>query len=150
VSRPRVELDADTRAGEVFASAAPRLLPDARRRVDDGTPPPGPRHRMTAATWTLAAVSVAALGGGIGVGLSARGTYDRCERDPDSCDADTRDGIHTRAMLADGLMAAGVIGAAVTTILYLRSSDRREAPPSTTWLVAPARRGALAGLRVDF
>ncbi len=155
VSRPRIELPADARAGEVFAAAAPRLLPDAPRWPPEGeggpTAPPGPRRRMTPMTWAISGATVAALGGGIGLALSASGTYDRCERDPDSCDDATRNSIRNRALVADVLFAGALIGATTVTILYLRSGGRREvAQPAQTWLLAPTRDGAVAGVRVRF
>lgn len=152
VSRPRVELPADTSASQVFTAAAPRLLPDvARRPKDDGEAPPGPSRHMTTGSWIAGGVALAALGGGIGFGLSANGTYDRCERDPDSCDDDTRDGIATRAMIADVLFAGALVGATTATILYLRSAgSHEEAPPAQTWLFTPTRDGAMAGVRVRF
>lgn len=155
VSRPRVEVVDDAKAGDVFAAAAPRLLPDAPKRPPegvDGRPrPPGPRRHMTVTTWAIAGASVAALAGGVGFGLAANGTYGRCERDPDSCDGDTRDGIASRALIADVLFAGALIGATATTILYLRSADRREAaPPAKTLTVSPVQGGAFAELRVRF
>lgn len=156
VTRPRIELAADARAGEVFESAAPRLLPDAPHRplADGGggpTAPAGPRRHLTTATWVVGGAAVAAVAGGVGFGLSARAAYGRCDREPDSCGGATRDGIATRALVADVLIAGAVIGATTAAILYLRSAHRREAPPPTqAWLVTPTRHGALAELRVRF
>ena len=155
VARPRIDLDDDTRAGEVFAAAAPRLLPDAPRRATEhgGGPPttPGPRRHLTAGSAVAGGVAVAALAGGVGFGLSARASYDRCERDPDGCDGAARDGIGTRALVADLLVAGAVVGAATAAILYLRSADHGEAQPlAQRWIVTPTRHGALAELRVRF
>ncbi|HVV86527.1 MAG TPA: hypothetical protein VHE35_25895 [Kofleriaceae bacterium] len=150
VSRPRIDLDADTRAAEVFSAAAQRLLPDAPRRLEQTKGPRGPHHHMTGLTWALGGVAVAALGGGVGIGLAARGTYDRCDRDPDSCDDDTRSGIRTHAVIADALFATALAGAVTATVLYLRSNDRRDEAPAETWLVTPRRGGGLAEVRVRF
>jgi len=154
VSRPRIELAADARAGEVFAAAASRLLPDVPHRPPAGTgdrPPPGPRRHLTPLTWTLGGVAVAALGIGVGFGLSANGTYDRCERDPDGCDDDTRDGIGRKALAADLLMGSALVVATTATILYLRSNrPSGEATAAQSWLVRPTRDGAVAEVRVRF
>ena len=147
-ARPRIDIDADARAGEVFAAAAQRLLPDAEHRVVPlavVAAPPGPRRHMTRTSWAVAGVSLAALGGGVGLGLSARATYQRCERSPDACDGDTRDGLATRALAADALSVAALIGGAVTTYLYVRS-----ARPPVQAAITPVPAGAMADVRFEF
>ncbi len=149
-ARPRIDIDADARAGEVFAAAAQRLLPDAEHRT---TPvaivpvatPRGPRRHMTPTAWAVAGASLAALGGGVGLGLSARATYQRCDRDPDRCDTATRDGLATRALAADALTAVALIGGGVTAYLYLRSA---RAPVRAA--ITPVPAGAMADVRVEF
>ncbi|MCE9572701.1 MAG: hypothetical protein K8W52_06050 [Deltaproteobacteria bacterium] len=153
VARPRVELPADARAGEVFAAAAKRLLPDAAPREAIVTTAPvvvGPSRHLTRGTWIAGGLGIAALAAGTGFGLSARGTYDRCERDPDTCDAGTRSGITTRARVADAMFIGAIAGIATAAILYLRS-DRESAPAKAqAWRVAPTRHGAMAEFRVEF
>ncbi len=147
-ARPRIDIDADARAGEVFAAAAQRLLPDADHRVAPVAivaAPRGPRRHLTRTSWIVAGVSLAALGGGVGLGLSARATYQRCERSPDRCDGDTRDGLATRALAADALSVAALIGGAVTTYLYVRSA---RAPVQA--VITPVPAGAIADVRVEF
>lgn len=147
-ARPRIDIDADARAGEVFAAAAQRLLPDAEHRVVPlaiVTAPRGPRRHMTRTTWIVAGVSLAALGGGVGLGLSARATYQRCERSPDACDGDTRDGLTTRARAADAISVAALLGGAVATYLYVRSA---RAPVQA--VITPVPAGAMADVRVEF
>lgn len=149
-ARPRIDVPADARAGEVFAAAAQRLLPDVPHRAPATlapvAPPPGPRRHLTTTTWALGGASLAALGGGVGLGLSARATYQRCDRDPDRCDTATRDGLATRALAADVLTAAAVIGGGVTLYLYLRSA--RSAPVQAS--ITPTPAGAMADVRVEF
>lgn len=157
LARPRVELAADARAGEVFAAAATRLLPHARKRplavvVEPGKPgPAGPRRHLTRGTWIAGGVAAAALAGGVGLGLSARATFRRCERDPEDCDPDTRDGLGHRALAADLLLGGALAGAATAVVLYLRSDrDADAAGDRAAWSVTPTRGGAIAGWRVGF
>jgi hypothetical protein len=151
-ARPRLEITADARAGERFANAAARLLPHAAPRsrpvtlAPVVTVPPTARRRMTPTTWALGGASLAALGGGLGLGLSARATYQRCEREPDRCDAGTRDGLGRRALAADVLTAAAVLGGGVTLYLYLRSARRAPVRAALT----PLPTGAIADVRVEF
>ena len=152
-SRPRIVLPADARAGEVFAAAAGRLLPHVGRRVATVvlTPdrPAGPRRRMTTTTWALGGAAVAALAGGVGLGLSARATFERCDDDPDRCDADDRAGLRTRAAAADVLTAGAVVAGGVALIMYLRSARARPRAPVQAW-ITPLGAGAMADVRVEF
>ena len=160
VARPRIELLADARAGEVFSAAATRLLPHARRRplavvVQPGASRPAARDRyLTRGAWLAGGAGVAALAGGAILGLSARSTYQRCLRD--ERDPDTRDGIGRRALAADLLLGGAVVGVGVAVVLYLRSDARppaTEAPPRAArarWSVTPSPGGAFAEVHVGF
>ncbi|MBZ0232103.1 MAG: hypothetical protein K8M05_07090 [Deltaproteobacteria bacterium] len=164
ISRPRVELLADARAGEIFSAAATRLLPHARKRplavvVTPGEPrPAGPDRHMTAASWIAAGAGAAAIAGGVALGLSARSSFQRCNVDdpPSDCDDDERDSIGQKALFADLLVGAGVVGLGAAVFLYVRS-DRGEVArekatdvKATAWSVTPIRGGAFAELRVGF
>ena len=112
-----------------FTTAARDLLPDATPRAALGLtadPRPvaaaGPRHLTTPAMITGAA-AVVGLGIGIGVGLSARSRFRACEADPASCTEGERDGISSRALIADlGYLTA--LGAGIATaVLYVTSGN---------------------------
>lgn len=158
VARPRIELHADARAGEVFSAAATRLLPHAHKRplatvfVAPEPTPAGPTRHLTTGTWIAAGVATAALAGGTGLGLSARSSYHRCERD--ECSAATKDAIGARARYADLLFGAALAGTATAVVLYLRSARAPEAAATaaaaTAWTVTPTRGGAVAEVRVGF
>lgn len=166
-SRPRVELLADARAGEVFSAAATRLLPHARKRplavvVTPGEQkPPGRERFMSTGAWVAAGVGVAGLAGGATFGLMARGQFSRCDtEDPDrECPQSERDEIATKALYADVLMGVAIVGLGTATFLYLSSERERVATekkpvatpaPKTAWSVTPVRGGAFAELRVGF
>lgn len=152
LSRPRIELPADARAGEVFASAAPRLLPQATKRASViVVPPPSTpqaRRHMTPTTWALGGTAIAALGVGIGLGLSTRATYQRCDRNGDACDADTRDSLRTRALVADIAGGVGIVAGGAALVMYLRSTRVIPAPVQA-W-ITPQPSGATADVRVEF
>ena len=152
LSRPRVELPADARAGEVFSSAAPRLLPQATKRASVVVlpPPSTPRARrhMTPTTWALGGAAVVGLGVGIGLGLSSRATYQRCDRNGDACDADERDSLHTRALVADLAGGIGIVAGGAALVMYLRSTRVIPAPVQA-W-ITPQRSGATADVRLEF
>lgn len=164
LSRPRVELLADARAGEIFSAAATRLLPHARKRppatfVLPPTKPTGPDRHFTTGVWIAGGAGVAAAAGATLVGLSVRSSYRACEMN--ECSESKKDSIASRALYADLMIGAAVAGTATAVFLYLRS-DRREratvtspagagaAEPSTTFSVAPMPGGAFAELRVGF
>lgn len=164
VSRPRIELLADARAGEVFSGAATRLLPHARKRplavvVTPGEQKPrGPQRHVTLGSGIVAGVGLAAVGGGVAIGLSARSSFQRCDVDmdpPPDCDDDYRKSISRRTLYADVLTGVGVIGLGTAVYLYIRS-DRGEpvaketGTKATAWSVTPTRGGAFAELRVGF
>jgi hypothetical protein len=154
IARPRIAVPADARAGEVFAAAARRLLPDAPVRAIALAPPvltlpPAPTRHLTTPTWIAGGAALAALAGGAAFGLVARGTYQRCDRDPASCDAADRHGITVRAAAADALFAGALIGAGTAAFFYLRSAGR-EHRPAQAWQLVPTRHGAFAELHVEF
>jgi hypothetical protein len=128
-SRPRIQLGPGDVADEVFRGRAVTLLPEARlRRTPDVLPPPPPpvpsargRH-MSAATWTVAGIGAVGLGAGAVLGLSTRSKFIACERD--GCDADARDSLRTRGLLADVAVGVGAAAAITATVLYLRSARR--------------------------
>jgi hypothetical protein len=159
LSRPRVELLADARAGEVFSAAATRLLPHARKRplatviVPGG--PTGPQRKFTRGVWIATGVALAATGGAIPLGLSARARYRTCESQ--MCTQGDRDEIGRRALYADLLIGTAVAATATAVVLYLRSAPDEEAKekPAASGAkpaisVAPTPGGAFAELRVDF
>jgi hypothetical protein len=168
-SRPRVEILADARAGEVFSAAATRLLPHAKKRplavvVQPGESKPTRERDMPLTGWIAGGVGVAALGGGIALGLSARSSFHHCDVPNDEVPLDcrgddARDKIGKRALYADVLTGVGVIGLGTAIFLYLRSEHEVAAvekkpqvmpAPATAWSVTPVRGGAFAELRVGF
>ncbi|HVK73461.1 MAG TPA: hypothetical protein VM734_09060 [Kofleriaceae bacterium] len=160
-ARPRVTLPADARAGEVFADAAARLLPRATRRPlsvvqpIEVVTPTGPSRRFTTGAKIAAAAGVVALGGGIGVGLSARASYGRCDKVGTVCSDGEKDSIGTRALIADALFVGAAAGVTTAVILYLRSADGSEqvatgARPARSLTVTPTAGGAVVGLHGGF
>ena len=110
---------------------------------------PTKRAIRNSGTWIAGGIGVAALAGSIGLGLSVRSTYNRCERDV--CDEDTKDSIRLRSIVADTLMAGAIAGATTAAILYLRSARSNEPntmPPSVD--VTPTVGGALVGMHGRF
>ncbi|MEZ4403271.1 MAG: hypothetical protein R3B06_24815 [Kofleriaceae bacterium] len=158
VARPRIELPADARAGEVFTDAAPRLLPEARPRLAPVLDPvvPGPTgpvrtpRTLSTAAWGLGGGGVAAALAGGGLGLAVRGTYQRCEREPDRCSAADRSGLRWKSALADGLVVVGVAGVVTAAVLYLRSGRVVDDAPATAWQLRPTRAGATVELHGRF
>jgi hypothetical protein len=121
VARPRLVLAAEARAGTVFGEAATRLLPDAEVRsrtvvVQTGR---GPR-RMTTPAWITG--GVAFLATSVGLGISTRSTYQRCD-DSEACSQSELDSLERKALFAD--LSFGVaLGAGVATgILWWLSGD---------------------------
>jgi hypothetical protein len=127
VARPRLVLAAEARAGTVFGEAATRLLPDAEVRsrtvvVQTGR---GPR-RMTTPAWITGGVGVAFLATSVGLGISTRSTYQRCD-DSGACSQSELDSLERKALFAD--LSFGVaLGAGVATgILWWLSGDGENA-----------------------
>jgi hypothetical protein len=127
VARPRLVLAAEARAGTVFGEAATRLLPDAEVRsrtvvVQTGR---GPR-RMTTPAWITGGVGALFLATSVGLAISTRSTYQRCE-DSQACSQSELDGMERRALFAD--LSFGVaLGAGVATgVLWWLSGDGENA-----------------------
>jgi hypothetical protein len=161
LSRPRVELLADARAGEVFSAAATRLLPHARKRplaavVMPPGKPTGPDRHFTAGVWIAGGLGLAAAGGATLFGLQARSKYNECEQL--ECDQAGKDDVGRTALYADIMIGAAIAGTATAVVLYLRSDRNRNErakvttppEPATAFSVAPLRGGAFAELRVGF
>ncbi len=156
-SRPRVELLADARAGEVFSAAATRLLPHARKRplatvIVPGGPTGPPRH-FTRGVWIAGGVALAATAGAIPLGLSARARYRTCESQ--ACTQGDRDEIGRRALYADLLIGTAVAATATAVVLYLRSAPDHKATETSPAAkpaisISPTAGGAFAELRVAF
>jgi len=124
VSRPRLVLDAEARAGTVFGEAATRLLPDAEERsrtVVVTAPAPTPPRRMTVPAWITAGAGVVFATTGVGLGLSARSTYNRCKKS-DMCSASELDGLETRALAADISVGLAVGAGIATGVLWWLSN----------------------------
>jgi hypothetical protein len=146
VARPRVTVPADARAVSVFADQAQRYLPDAKVREHGGdtiivqpTVKPGTPRTMSTPAWILGGVAVAALGAGVGLGLSTRSAYHACEP-AGTCDDDRLSSIALRAHLADASFAVAAGAAIATVILYLRSGTPDEMVEPT---VTPTSGGAV-------
>ena len=154
-SRPRVLLPADATAVSVFAAQAQRYLPDARPRKTEtivvreggGTIVLGPTttpRKMTVPAWITAGTAGVALTAGAILGLSARSTYQRCDRMAGGCSDGTLDGLERRTLLADVSFGVAAGAAIATVVLYLRSGgDPIEAAPVQ---VTPTEGGATVGL----
>lgn len=141
VSRPQLRLLPGDDPAEVFRDRAITLLPDARlRRAAPSTLPvvPPRGRRLSAPTVATAAIAAVGLGAGIGLGLSTRSSYLACERD--GCDADARDAIRTRGLLADVSFGVAAVAAVTSVVFYLRSAP--SGPPPVGVELAAGGRGA--------
>lgn len=144
--RPGVSLSStiDADARQAFREAATKLLPNAAVRPKpklgnafavDGTFVDGkPRHITTPAIVT-AGVAVAGLGVGIGFGLSARSSYNDCEKLGAHCTDDSRDSIRHKDLYADLGFGVAIAAAVATGIIFMTSA---EAPHV---IAAPAESG---------
>lgn len=141
VTRPAIDLSSIESAKERFVASARKLLPDApvrrkatlsppMQRFDDGKP----RH-FTALSLTTAAVTVAALGTGIGFGISTRSRYKDCDAYP-YCTEGEKKSVRARGVIADASFVIALAGAITTAVLYGSSA---EAPRV---MVAPMKDGA--------
>ena len=142
VARPSIALAADAHAGKVFAEAAIRLLPDAQVRAQPGRAGGGladgderqplrpvtsrrGRH-LTKPAWITAAVGGAALIGAVGLGLSVRSLYHRCDDAAAGCSDDDLDALDRRALGADLCLGLAAGAAIATGVLVWRSgADER-------------------------
>ncbi len=145
IARPMIKLDDDARAAQIFGDAAQKLLPGSPLRSASKTiviTQPGdtttPRHFTTTSLIT-GGVAVVGLGVGIGLGLSTRSSYNHCNSLELACSDSEISGIHTRAILADGITAIGVAAAAATVVLFWRSGGE-------TIVVTPTPGGAAVSL----
>ena len=150
VARERIAIeDRDAPVDEIFAAAAPLLLPDARAREPARADalaagpvraePPGvartaaaaPRGRhATAGVWIAGGVSAAALVASGVLGLDAYRKYDALESmgcDRMMCDEARIDEVDSRALAADILLGVGVVAGASAVLLYAYSGDEAEA-----------------------
>lgn len=147
VTRPAIDLSSIESAKERFAASARKLLPDApvrRKPSNISTPMPRfddgkPRH-FTALSLSTAAITVAALGTGIGFGISTRSRYKDCDEAP-YCTEGEKKSVRARGVIADASFVVALAGAITTAILYSTSS---EAP---RMLVSPTKDGvAVTGM----
>jgi hypothetical protein len=139
VSRPAIDLATVSSAKERFSAAATKLLPDAPPRkkqqittmqFDKGVP----RH-FTATTIVTSGITLAALGTGIGFGLSTRAKYNACD-DTSGCPDGEKKSIRARALVADVSFAIALAGAITTAVLWGTSAE------SPQVMVNPTRDGA--------
>jgi len=129
VTRPAIDLASIESAKERFSASARKLLPDApvRRKPSSlSTPMPRfdegkPRH-FTALSLVTAGVTVAALGTGIGFGISTRSRYKDCDEYPYCTDGEKKS-VRARGVIADASFVVALAGAITTAILYSTSSE---------------------------
>jgi hypothetical protein len=156
-ARPRVVLGSDARAVSVFADAATRFLPDAKKRegntiiVGPGPAASGGGHHMTAPAWITTSVAVAGLIAGGILAVSARATYERCDNLDGGCTDDVLDGLAHRDLAADVSFGVALGAAIATVVLYLRSDSSAATPDEHTGLlVTPTGDGAAVGFAGRF
>lgn len=147
-ARERIAIEGrDAPVDEIFAAAAPLLLPDARVRgpVDAEQPervraePPGTvravarparaRH-ATAGVWIAGGVSAAALVASGVLGVDTYRKYGDLEAmgcDRVLCDAARIDEVDSRALTADILLGVGVVAGVSAVLLYAYSGGEAEA-----------------------
>jgi len=136
-------IDADAKAR--FREAATKFLPDATVRPKaklgsavslEGKLVDGKPRHVTMPAILTGSLAVVGLGVGIGFGLSARGKYDTCENNKNTCTDGQKDSIRHADLAADlGWVTA--IGAAIATgVIFVTSA---EAPHV---IAAPAETGA--------
>lgn len=146
VTRPALDLATIESAKERFAASAQKLLPDApvRRKPTVSQAPSvrfdrgEPRH-FTALSLTTAGVTLAALGSGVGFGLSVRSRYQACD-DETPCKDGEKKSIRARAVIADVSFVVALAGAITTAVLYGTSAESPRVMVAPT--VAPGGDGA--------
>jgi hypothetical protein len=129
VTRPAIDFASIESAKERFAASARKLLPDApvrRKPSTISTPMPRfdegkPRH-FTALSLATAGITVAALGTGIGFGLSTRSRYQDCDKPPYCTDGEKKS-VRARGVIADAGFVVALAGAITTAILYSTSAE---------------------------
>jgi hypothetical protein len=146
-SRPAVVLEGKADRMDVFRDAAQSLLPHLQpvptlSEIKPATPAPMPTARprprrrerhMTAGTWIATGITVAALGGSLGLGYRNRDTYERLESGelcPEGgvCFDDTSKNLKRDSLIADGLAGLSVVAGVTALVLYLGSDEPGEAP----------------------
>jgi hypothetical protein len=146
-SRPAVVLEGDADRAAVFRDAAQTLLPHLQpvptlSEIKPATPAPvvsarrKPARRerhMTAGAWVATGITVAALGGSLGLGYRNRDTYQKldsgelCPGDG-ACFDDTSETLKRDSLIADGLAGLSVVAGVTALILYLGSDEPVEDP----------------------
>lgn len=141
-SRPAVVLEGDADRTEVFRDAAQTLLPHLQPvptlseiKPATAAPMPGARpgsvrseRRMTGGAWIAAGISVAALGGGLGLGYLNRDTYQQlesgelCDANP-ACFDDESETLKRNSLVADGLAGLSLVAGVTALVLYLGSDE---------------------------
>ena len=161
VSRDAIVFEKDQPPREVYMAAAAKLLPDIPRRpAGQAVPPPqeetrtadatgasaadvtlasppvegerGFLARIHTGTWIAGGIAVAALGGGIAFGLSARSAdHDLDERGCDrvACDPDDVEALERKMLFADVLYGTAVIAAGTAVAIQLIWGGRADEPP---------------------
>ncbi len=161
-SRPAVVLEPGSERDEVFAAAAPKLLPHIKAAPErtgpdvvvvtgGGTIAPDDGRHMTRNAWIATGVAAGAFVGGSVFALSARSKHDALDADgcrSMPCDQDRVDALRRHSLAADALYAVA-IGAGVTAVvMYVRSGGERTAPPAETPLVTVGGDGSSFGISV--
>ena len=146
-SRPAVVLEGDADRLDVFRDAAQTLLPHLQpvptlSEIRPATPAPMPTARsrprrrerhMTAGTWVATGITVAALGGSLGLGYRNRDTYQQlesgelCPGDQDCFDR-TSETLKRDSLIADGLAGLSVAAGVTALVLYLGSDEPGDDP----------------------
>jgi hypothetical protein len=126
-ARPRVKVTDPDKAAEQFEAEATRFLPDAEVRTSTNQTvivhAEGERHRpIKPVVWVLAGTSLAALGTGIALGLSAKSKFDACDKPTGPfCTDDQKSKIRSRALFADISLGVGVGAAVAAIVLYFKT-----------------------------
>jgi hypothetical protein len=119
--------------------------------AEDRAPAPGDEPRLSAATWITLGAGAAVLTAGIVVGWTAQQDFDDWKNEPVGSRGEAEgaraafDGIRSRAIAADVLMAVGAIGVGLgATLLVLdlgRDAERNGS--HARFAVTPAQGGAI-------
>ena len=128
-SRPAIDVPTITEAKSRFMAAARLLLPEApvRPKPKTGGGINGkmsavvPRH-FTTPTLILGGAAVAGLAVGVGFGIGARSSYNKCETPP-LCEDSQRDSIRKKTVVADVGFAIAAAAAIGSSILFATSGQ---------------------------
>lgn len=171
----QTDLEQPDRERAIFAQAASRLVPDARRRPDAPDPlapvvkpvvepavtrtespisKPGPR-RFTPGVWITGGVAVTALAGGATFGFLAQRTDRALARDGcdemECGDREARvDRLEFRSAVADTLFVTAAVAGAAAAFLYWRSGGDPEKPGPPSVSVGATPNGAQVILSGSF